>query len=337
MDYSTFLRTTERGPLPPVILVHGGDALLVDDVLAAVTRLVVPEPAAAAFDRDVFDGREVDVDVIVNAALTLPLGAGRRLVVVRHAQALPARGAEAVARYGAAPSPSSCLLLLADEALGPGRERKAAHWLLGAVPAAGVVEPQARRGRAAEDWLRQRARAEGLLVTEEAARLLVQWVGDDSAALLGEVRKAALAGGPDGRSVGVNEVTAVVGEHRVSGIFDLTRAIERLDPGPALRTLDRLLATEDPMPVLAMLTREVRTAWTVREWHAGGLSVEQMARRLNRPPAVVQALLAATTRESPLSLGHKLERCWLTERHLKSRAVPLAEMAVLVVELCRGG
>jgi DNA polymerase-3 subunit delta len=336
MDASTFLRNAERGPLPPVVLVHGGDAQLLDDVLAVVTRGLFPDAAAAAFDREVFDGREADTEAVVNAALTLPLGAPRRLVVVRHAQGLPARDAGTLARYAAAPSPAACLLLLADEALGPGRDRKAPHWLLEAVPATAVVEPVARRGRAVEDWVRQRARGEGLTVSEEAARLLVQWVGDDGAALLGEVRKAALAGGPDNRSVGVTEVTAVVGEHRVSGVFDLTRAIERREPGLALRTLERLLATEDPMPVLALLTREVRTAWTVREWHAGGLSVEQIARRLNRPPAVVQALVAAATAQSPAALTRKLERCWETERRLKSRGDPLAEMATLVTELCRG-
>src|SRR5205085_223754 len=75
-----------------------------------------------------------------------------------------------------------------------------------------------REGRSAEAWLRQRAGAEGLTVSEEAARLLVQWVGDDGDRLLGETRKAALAGGSDNAAVGVKEVTAVVGEHRLSGV-----------------------------------------------------------------------------------------------------------------------
>src|SRR5947208_1484361 len=80
---------------------------------------------------------------------------------------------------------------------------------------------------------------------EDAARLLVQWVGDDSAALLGEARKAALAGGARNTTIGVKDVTAVVGEHRVSGVFDLTRAVQRREVGAALRTLDRLLAGEE--------------------------------------------------------------------------------------------
>src|SRR5437762_14329503 len=103
-----------------------------------------------------------------------------------------------------------------------------------------------REGRSAEAWLRQRAGAEGLTISEEAARLLVQWVGEDGATLLGEARKAALAGGHDNHAVGVEEVTAVVGEHRLSGVVDLTRAAQRREAGSALLTLDRLLAAEEP-------------------------------------------------------------------------------------------
>lgn len=334
MDYLTFLRSTQRGQVPPVALIHGADAQLLDDAQAAVTRALCPEPAHAAFDRDLFDGRVAEVETIVNAALTLPLAAPRRLVLVRHSQGLAAKGADLLARYAAHPNPAACLLLLADEPLGPLRERKA-HWLLNVLPATAVVELVLRRGRAVVQWLRERARTEGLEVSEEAATLLVQWVGEDTATLLGEACKAALAAGPDNRAVGVKEVEAVVGEHRVSAIFELLRAIERREIGLALRTLERLLATEDPLPVLVALAREVRMIATVREWRAEGRSVDQIARMLGRPPAVAETLVAVARAESPATLERKLGECWRAEYRLKSGGEARAEMATLVAELCR--
>ena len=333
MDPTAFLRSLERGQVPPVALVHGGDAQLLDDLLSAVTRALFPDPTHAAFDREVVDGREVTAESIVSAALTMPFGAAMRLVAVRHCQALASRGAEALGPYLAQPSPTTVLLLLADEPLRGARDRKD-HWLLGTVPAGMVVESVARRGRALEEWIRQRGQLDGLAVSEDAARLLVQWVGDDPAVLLGEVRKAALAGGPDNRTVGEPQVRAVVGEHRVSGIFDLTRAIERRDLGVALRTLDTLLATEEPMMVLALLTRELRTAWTVQVWRRRGQPVEQIARILRRPPAAVEALLASLGGEGATALGRKLRRCWEVERALKSGGESRAELALLVSDLC---
>jgi DNA polymerase-3 subunit delta len=338
VDPTAFLREVERGQVRALALVHGADAQLVDDLLAGVSRALFPDPASAAFDREILDGREASVESVLSAALTLPFGAAARLVVVRHSQALAAKGSEGLVEYVKRPNPTTVLLLLADESLRAGRERKSDHWLLGIVPAAAptsvVVEPVARRGRALEEWLRQRADLDGLAVSEAAARLLVSWVGDDPALLVGEVRKAALAGGPDNRKVDEAEVRAVVGEHRVSGVFDLTRALERRDLGLALRTLDGLLATEEPMLLIAMLTREVRTAWTVQLWRRAGQSVDQIARLLRRPPAAVDALLGSLGGESPASLGDKLRRCWEVERSLKSSGEPRAELAVLVSELC---
>ncbi|HKB25983.1 MAG TPA: DNA polymerase III subunit delta [Methylomirabilota bacterium] len=331
MDYPGFLRLAERGELPAVLLLHGPDAQLLDDALELLTRRCFPEPADAALGREVLEGGETTAEAVVHAASTLPLMTGLRLVAVRRAQALAAKHADALAGYARNPNPSTRLLLLADEGLGASRDRRADHWLLGAVPAAAVVELPARQGRELAAWLRQRASLEGLELSDEAARMLVEWIGDESAALLGEARKAALAGGADNRTVGVREVSAVVGEHRVAGVFELTRAVERRDVAQALRTLDRLLATEEPMRVLAVLTRDVRLAWTVRVWRERGQPLDQIARTLRLPPAVVDALAAGGTAER---LAADLRRCWEVERRVKSSGEPRAELTALVAQLC---
>jgi DNA polymerase-3 subunit delta len=334
MDYAAFLQAAGRGQPPPIALLHGPDSQLLDDALAAATRGLFREAGEAALGREVFEGGEVAVDDVVRAASTLPLMTAMRLVVVRRCQALPAKGADALAAYARDPNPSTSLLLLADESLGASRERRE-HWLLGAVPASAIVALATRDGRSAEAWLRQRAAAEGLTVGEEAARLLVQWVGDDGASLLGEARKAALAGGADNTTVGVKEVTAVVGEHRLSGVFDLTRAVQRREVGRALRTLDRLLATEEPMRLLALLTADVRATITVADLAGRGQGAEQIARVVRKPAPVVDAIARGPAAASAPVLARRLERCWEAERRLKSSGEPHAELTALVVDLCR--
>lgn len=333
MDYATFLRQAERGEAPALNLLHGTDGQLLDDALATATRGFFPDPALAAWGREVFDGRERGVDEIVRSAMTLPFGGGRRLVAVRRAQALAARGADALAAYAKSPNPASCLLLLSDEPLRASRDRRTDHWLLSALPTAAIVELPTRAARELAGWLRQRAAVEGLTVSDEAARLIVELTGEDTAALLGEARKAALAGGPDNRAVGVKDVGAVVGEHRLDAIFDLTRAVERRDRAAALKTLDRLLATEDWNLLLSVLTRDVRTAWTAVAWRRRGRGVDEIARALRRPPAVIETITGAGGGSEGL-LAWKLRRCWDAERRLKSGGEPWAEMAALVADLC---
>ena len=334
MDYAAFLQAAGRGQPPPIALLHGPDPQLLDDALAAATRGLFRDAGEAALGREVFEGAETAMDDVVRAASTLPFMTTMRLVVVRRCQALPARGADTLAAYARDPNPSSCLLLLAEESLAASRDRRD-HWLLTAVPAAAIVSLAMREGRSAEAWLRQRAGAEGLTVSEEAARLLVQWVGDDGASLLGEVRKAALAGGGDNAAVGVKEVTAVVGEHRLSGVFDLTRAVQRREVGVALRTLDRLLATEEPMRLLALLTADARATMTVADLAARGQGAEQIARVVRKPPPVVDAIARGPGAAPAPVLARRLERCWEAERRLKSSGDAHAELTALVLDLCR--
>ena len=299
--------------------------------LLLVADRLFPDTASAAFGREVFDGRETDAQAVVTSAMTLPLLGGLRLVIVRHAQALGQRHAEALGAYARDPNPSTRLLLLADEGLRTSRDRRADHWLVQALPAGAIVDLPARQGRELAGWLRQRAAAEGLQVSEEATRLLIEWVGEDGAVLLGEVRKAALAGGADNRSVGVNEVGAIVGERRLADVFELTRAVQRRDCVLALKTLERLLTTEEPMRMLALLARDLRLAWTVRTLTEAGQSPAEIARALRLPPAVVETL----GRGDPAArLAEKLARCWDVERRVKSSGEPRAELTVLVADLC---
>lgn len=335
MDYAAFIRSAAGGRPPSLALIHGGDAQLLDDALAAATRGLFPDATQIALGREVLEGAEVSGDAIARAASTLPFMTAMRLVVVRRAQALAARAAEALTAYGRDPNPSTALLLLADEPLGASRERRADHWLLQAIPAAAIVTLPTREGRSLEAWLRERTATEGLTLGEDAARLLVQWVGDDSAALLGEARKAALAGGARNTAIGVKEVTAVVGEHRLSGVFDLTRAVQRREVGPALRTLDRLLAGEEPIRLLALLVADVRATMTVADLAARGQAVDQIARVVRKPPQVVDAIARGPGAAPRATLARRLARCWEAERRLKSSADARAELTALVVDLCR--
>ncbi|TMQ18788.1 MAG: DNA polymerase III subunit delta [Candidatus Rokuibacteriota bacterium] len=336
MEYAAFLQAAERGQPPPLALLHGPDEQLLEDALGLVIRGLFADASELALGREVLEGDEVSVETIVRSAMTLPLMTRRRLVVVRRAHALGARGADTLTAYAGDPNPTTCLLLLADEALGVSRERRTEHWLLAALPPTAIVALPLRKGRALEDWLKQRAAADELVVTDEAARLLVQWVGEDGARLLGEARKAALAGGPENRKVGVNEVTAIVGEHRLGEVFELTRAVERRDLGLALRTLDHLLATEEPVFLLALLTRSVRQALTVRDLAAAGQSVEQIARLVRpTPPPVVEAILARVSGAAGAGLSRQLARCWQAEWRCKSGGQARAELTALVADLCR--
>ncbi len=293
MRYAAWLLGLTQGQAAPVVLLHGPEPFLIEEALARLTVAVCPDPGLLAMSREVLEAREAGAEGIVRAAETLPWGAQRRLVVARGVEGLGPKQGEALVEYVRAPNPSTVLVVTVPQPL------PSSHWLLKVVPAGGVVEIPQLSGRALVSWLRSRASDDGLELDEEAAELVITLVGDDPAGLAGEVGKAALAGGPENRRVGVAEVRAVVGEHRSHEVFEMTRAVERRDAAAALSLLQRLLAAgEEPLRLLAILAAQSRRA-------------------------------------TPGAARGRLERCWQAERRLKVGGAPRPELSVLVADLCR--
>lgn len=332
MDHAAFLTEVERGAVPLVCLLHGPEPFLLNDALARVTRACCPDPSLISLNRECFDARDTAPETIVRSALTLPCLAPTRLVAVKESQALNAKESQPLSQYAKAPNPSTCLLFLASEAL------PATHWLLEVIPPAAVVPVRPPTARELPGWLRRRAEANGLSLSEEAAQLLVQWVGEDLTALVGELEKASLWAGATSGQIGVEEVKAVVGEQRLRSVFELTRALERRALGPALAVLEALLDSgEEPLGLLGMLAREVRLTWLAKEWTKKGKSTEEIARFLRRPFPAVEALLARAESCSEASLRHQLSRCWEVERQLKAGGLPRSELTILLADLCVAG
>ena len=329
VDYAAFVKAADAGRVPPLLLLHGPEPFLLDDAVARLTRLLFPGQTELSLRREVLDARAAGAEAIVQSALMLPWLGDRRLVVGRGVEGLSAKAGEPLAAYAKSPNPSTVLVLLAEAPLEP------SHWLLRAVPSTAVVSAPALSGRALAGWLRSHAQANGYDLGEEAASLLVELSGDDLTQLVGEVEKAALAGGPDNRRVTVAEVRAVVGEHRLRHVFDLTRALSVRDTGAALALLESLLnAGEDPLAVLGMLTREARATWQAAAALQAGRAAEEIARGLRRPPAAANALLERARRVSAAVAERQLARCWDVERRLKLGGPPRPELSLLVADLC---
>ncbi len=331
MDYAGFLKAADAGTPPPVALLYGPEPFLLEDAVTRVTRALFPAGGDLALSREILESRDAGVEGIVQAALLLPWTGPRRLVVAKGIEELGARAAEPLAGYCRAPNPSTVLMLLAPQALPP------THWLGKAVPRALAIGVQAPTGGQLVAWLRARARAEGIELTEDAAALLVQLAGDDLTHLHGEVEKAALAGGADNRRVGTAEVRLVVGETRAGHVFDLTRALVERDRGAALALLGTMLgAGEDPFALLGMLAREARAAWRAADGLRAGRAEDEIARGLGRPPAAAAAMIERARGLGPDRAAFQLRRCWEAERRLKLGGAPRPELSLLIADLCAG-
>jgi len=242
-------------PLEPAYAIWGEDRAKVERAVARLDARVVedgglpPERLRAA---------ETGAAEVVAACESLAF-AGTRLVIVEGADAWRADDVGPLVAYLAAPTPTTCLALVADGA--PTAK------LLAAVRAAGAElrygPDPAARGRARGKWFVDHfvaeARRHGLAVPAALAREVVARVGEDAVALTSEAAKLAAYAGDEPASREM--LDAVVIRHPEARAYELADALVAGDARRAYAVLGDLATGDDPaepIVVHATLARQWR-------------------------------------------------------------------------------
>jgi DNA polymerase-3 subunit delta len=219
LDYDAFRRSLQKGEVLPAYYLYGDDDYLKDEAARAVVASVL-EPGSRDFNLDRRRAGDLSAEEFATLALTPPMLAARRVVIVSEVEALQQRrtrlqGLRAgVLAYLARPSPETVLVLVqsAGEKADPDLVRGA-----GGVNARPLSPERVLR------WIQQRAAQEDLALDAAAARHLHEAVGDDLAQLDAELRKLKAATGSG--TVTVDDVGELVGVRRGETLHDLTDAV----------------------------------------------------------------------------------------------------------------
>jgi DNA polymerase III subunit delta len=196
---------------------------------------------------------------------------------------------KAVSAYLASPAPDTVLALVAsdlkkDSALGKASAKA------GDVLAYNVVR------RRLPEWVAKQFAERNVTVDAEAARVLVEIVGEDPEELASEVDKIATWAGGDSVSAG-DIIRLAAGCAEVPG-YELTDAWGRRDLPAALGACQTLLErsgdpTSRTVPVLiGRLVAHVGRVRDCQTFAAEGLSPKEAAARLKRHPFYVEKLYA---------------------------------------------
>jgi DNA polymerase-3 subunit delta len=186
------------------------------------------------------------VAAIVDACLTPPFLADRRVVVVREVGRFRTEELEPLLQWLADPLPTTALILTA----GGGQ---VSPRLVNAVKKVGhVVDasvPTGAKGRTS--WLVSRLREGPVTLDAAAGALLGEHLGEDVGRLTSLLDGLAAAYG-EGARIGVEELTPFLGQAGGVAPWDLTDAIDAGDTGTALSSLERMLAAGERHPLVVM-------------------------------------------------------------------------------------
>jgi DNA polymerase III subunit delta len=256
--------------LRPAYLLVGTDRPKITRALGRLRTRFGPEAVETLF-ADSASGEDV-----VAALNALGLFGAGRLVIVQRAEGWKKADAEAVRSYLATPAPGAVLALVTDEA-----PRDA--FLADAVKRTGeVLRYDVPKPKDPSVWVRAEFERLETQTSDEAARRLVEIVGDDVTTLATEIDK--LATWAEGEPVGPREIELLaVPAAGDTPAWALSDAWGNRDVGSVLTACEAELDQGvEPFLVAVRLAAQVGFVRSVQSLAAEGLGAREIASRLKK-------------------------------------------------------
>ncbi len=335
---------------PRCYLLHGPDEFAAAEFLEGL-KAQLGDPSLVELNTTAFDGRSVMLAELRAICDTLPFLAPRRLVVVDGWLAyLQGKGEAAEGAAGAAEGaeparasrvketlaelvaylpalPESTALVLWEKRALPER-----HPVVRAAATAdwGLVRLfDLPKGEALVRWIRARARSLKGELTPQAASALAE-VDDDPRGLANEIAKL-LAYVDYARPVELEDVQRLTPAGGEAIIFDLVDAMGQRRASVAMRELHKLLDTEEPLYVLAMIVRQYRLLLQSKELLLARASEAEVAQTLRMGPYPAKKVCAQARNFSLAELEHIYHRLLDYDLEIKTGQIePGAALDTLV-------
>ncbi len=313
-------------PLLPVYLFIGSDR---PKHVRALRRLRSRFDSEAVEQLSAQSSSGADAVAACNALGLFGGAGGGRLVVVHGVEAWRKDDLEAVAGYLGDPVDGAVLALVAEEAL-RGTALTDLCGKQGQVLRYDVPKPNNLH-----NWARAELKRLGVSADADAARALVELVGDDTVALSSELEKLAAWAGGD--PVGRNEVEQLATPGREAAAWALTDAWGARDLPTLLEACELALEKKDAFLLAVGLASHVGRVRAAQALAEEGLGAREVASRLKMKEFPARKALQHAERYSRVELDAALVRLAELDAAIKgnSRLSPELELLRALIDVTR--
>ncbi|MGB9674384.1 MAG: DNA polymerase III subunit delta [Anaerolineales bacterium] len=235
------------------------------------------------------DGREINLEQLRQAVLTIPFLVERRLVIVDHPLALvhDENSRQKFLNCLEEIPQSTALVLVEHRLLTEGRERQSGkkHWLeIWAEehkPRVWMREFPLKSGTSMVQWIISRTKEVNGMITTQAAERLAELVGEDSRLAENEIHKL-LDFVNYSHPIEIQDVDLLVPYGERAGDFALINAIRQGDGRAALKVLHNKLKEEDAMMIFFSIVHQFRQIYLARIAMDEGQTSAEIIKTLSR-------------------------------------------------------
>lgn len=292
MPLTAAIRDIKQKRFSPVYVLYGAESFLAEEFIALARREMM-EPEYTDLNYSRYDCAERSLGEILQDAETYPFLAEHRLVLAENAYFLtgakPPVKVEAepealLAYLENPPSYTSLILYTAAEKLD---ERKK---LVKVLQEKAVVIPfQPLRDGDLYAWVERRAQMYDAKIERPQAMRLVELAGHDLRLLDKELAKMSLYLGGKGAVITDDTIQLLTSRTLEQDVFALVEQVVAGRLETAMRILyDCLKMGEEPIKLMALLTRQIRLLLQVKIWSPRGYTQQQLAGMLKVHPYAVK-------------------------------------------------
>ncbi len=328
MDLLSMIGDLNSDNLAPVYLLHGPEHFIIGQMVAKIKQIVVQGPMAD-FNYSRYKATELSGGEIVAKAGEIPMMAAKRLLLIDDGHKLNQKALDALDPYLNQPAPETCLVILAERfdlrrgVLAKANKRKQVH------------KADLLKENQIVPFLKSRAQARGVSLSQGAVSAIAAAIGSNCAALDDAIERLGLFAGFE-NEVTEATVAQVVTPIREHSVFELVDAIGNRTSNKALFLLEELLSKrEEPIKINALLARHLRHLLLARIHLHLGTAQSALAGLLGVPPFAVKKILGQSRRFRGAKLEQYLARLAQVDFELKSSRRPssiVLEEAIL--DLC---
>jgi DNA polymerase-3 subunit delta len=313
--------------LRPLYLLLGSEGYLRGVAAQAIADAALTDTMLREFNETSFSLFSDAVQSAIAAAEQLPMMSSKRVVKIRDFAKLRDADEQTLIRYLKNPSPSTVMILSADDL----DKRKASSKVL--LDTCVVVDFSPIKDAEAKSWCKGRLKELKISADDQALSELVRLVGTDVQTLSSELEKLASAA-IETKKITLELIDDLIGRSRELSNFELADHLLANNRKRALETLYRLLddGSEPVMLVGLIASNYHRLALGKYLLARGGR--EEVFRNVALPPFKRDSYIATLQRSDAAKIDRGLQLIAAADLAIKtSQATPRLQLEMLICEL----
>ena len=257
LKYWDFKAELQKGIIHNNYFFNDEESFLKDKAFQKLKTALVP-PKVMDFNFEMFFGEETKVNEVIEALQSPPLISDKKLVILRNFQSMHITYKKKIVEYLEKPIPDAVFVIETDKVnTRTGMYAKIAKLAQTYYFYHPYNESEAIR------FLREESAVLNKTIDNDAARIMVDYIGLNFQELHSELEKVALYSATKS-NITPEDVQACIGISKGNTIYELQNALAQRNLGQSIKVLENLIANNmSPVLIVIMLTRFYTTLWDI--------------------------------------------------------------------------